>query len=271
MSFTASPSEAFGRQIEGQRHHRELALVIHCDRNRRLLQVRERAQRHLASVREHQGRCRWPAAEGRAGRIPSTGAPIDWPAVACATDELDGPKPAVLVEPPETKPDAPGARGRANKQIPQIDRIVLEPGLHFQHHVILVQLREHGGHFALAIGVVKRVVDRRGRDAQARGGIAVENHAHAQAVHLLIGCHVAQLGNVLQPRHHLRHERIQLVGVGIFQRVLILRAADAILHGQILHRLHVQRDARHLGQFGCSRRMTSLASILRSSSGFRLI
>ncbi len=114
--------------------------------------------------------------------------------------------------------------------------------------MILVQLREHGGDFALAVGVVERVVDGRRRDAQARGGIAIEDHAHAQAVHLLIGGHVAQLGYFLQARHHLRNEGVQLVGVGIFERVLVLRAADAIFHGQILHRLHIQRDARDLGQ-----------------------
>ena len=31
--------------------------------------------------------------------------------------------------------------------------------------------------------------------------------------------------------------------IGIFEAVLVLRAADAVIHGQILHGLHEQRDA----------------------------
>src|SRR5208282_4446668 len=64
-----------------------------------------------------------------------------------------------------------GSGRRADKQIPKIDGIVLETGAHFQHDVILVQLREHGGDFTLPVSVVQRVVDGGGRDAQARGGI----------------------------------------------------------------------------------------------------
>ncbi len=114
--------------------------------------------------------------------------------------------------------------------------------------MILVQLREHGGHFALAVSVVKGVVDGGRRDAQTGSRIAVEDHAHAQPIHLLIGCHVTQLGYFLQTRHHLGNEGIQLGCIRILERVLILRAADAIFHCQILHRLHVKRDSGNLGQ-----------------------
>ena len=41
---------------------------------------------------------------------------------------------------------------------------------------------------------------------------------------------------------------VQLVHVGIFQRVLILGPAHAVIDGDVLHRLHVQLDAVHLGQ-----------------------
>ena len=44
-------------------------------------------------------------------------------------------------------------------------------------------------------------------------------------------------------------KRIELVSIGIFQRVLELRAADAVLDRNILHRLHKQGDSRHAGQF----------------------
>ena len=39
-----------------------------------------------------------------------------------------------------------------------------------------------------------------------------------------------------------------MFGVGIFETVLVLCAADAVLDGQVLHRLHVERDAIDLGE-----------------------
>src|SRR5580693_8384544 len=48
---------------------------------------------------------------------PPTAAPSACPPVACATDWLDGPKPTVLVEPPDTTPEPPvvPADDRMNK------------------------------------------------------------------------------------------------------------------------------------------------------------
>jgi hypothetical protein len=58
---------------------------------------------------------------------------------------------------------------------------------------------------------------------------------------------------------------------GIFERVLILGAADAVFHRQVLHRLHVERDALTCRELGLQARMTSWPLILRFSSGLRLI
>ena len=38
---------------------------------------------------------------------------------------------------------------------------------HFQYHMVLIQLLVHGGDLALAKGIVERIVDRRGADAEA--------------------------------------------------------------------------------------------------------
>ena len=73
--------------------------------------------------------------------------------------------------------------------------------------------------------------------------------AAARPAVLLVGGHVAQFGNLLQFGDELRGPYVQFVQVRIFQRVLILRAAHAVFHRQILHRLHVQRDAIHFFQF----------------------
>ena len=51
------------------------------------------------------------------------------------------------------------ARAGADEEVAQVERIPLKRRVDFQHHVILVQLREHGGDFALAVSVVERLVD----------------------------------------------------------------------------------------------------------------
>ena len=79
-------------------------------------------------------------------------------------------------------------------------------------------------------------------------------------------------GNRLQLVDKFRGPQIQFIRVRIFQRVLELRAADAVFDRQVLHRLHVQRDAIDFFEFrlqaGGSRRE---ALILRCSSGLRSI
>ena len=81
---------------------------------------------------------------------------------------------------------------------------------------------------------------------------------------LLIGRDIRQLGSVRNFSTSFVGPRIQLIAFGIFQRVLILRAADAIFDRQILHRLHVKRDAVDFASSGCKRRITSVALIFRS-------
>ena len=65
---------------------------------------------------------------------------------------------------------------------------------------------------------------------------------------LLIGRHVPEL----RQRFSFSTKRVVQVfnssASAIFESVLILRAADAILDRQVLHRLHVERDAVDLGQ-----------------------
>ena len=52
----------------------------------------------------------------------------------------------------------------------------------FHDHVILVQPRVNVGDLALAEGVVQRVVDLLHIDAQARGGIAIDDQRGFQAL-----------------------------------------------------------------------------------------
>ncbi len=109
--------------------------------------------------------------------------------------------------------------------------------------MVLVQLRVHRGDLPLAESVVERLVDGLRRDAHAGSCDAIDDQGSGQAGSLLIGGEVAQFRNGREFGHKLRRPEIEFLQVGIFQRVLILRAADAVLYGQVLHRLHVQRDA----------------------------
>ena len=55
-------------------------------------------------------------------------------------------------------------------------------------------------------------------------------------------------GKAAQLFHQPRRPDGQFLGVGIFEAVLILRAADPVFDGEILHRLHEQRDALDSGE-----------------------
>ena len=71
--------------------------------------------------------------------------------------------------------------------------ILLKARIHFQNHVILIQLRENRGDLPLAERVVERVVNRRRQNAQSRGRIAVNYEICLQPMVLLVGGDVAQL------------------------------------------------------------------------------
>jgi hypothetical protein len=85
--------------------------------------------------------------------------------------------------------------------------------LHFEDDVVLVQLREDGRHLPLAEGVVQGVVDHLRRDAEPRGGVAVDRQGRLQATGLLIARHVAQLRQRAQLLDQLRRPGVQLAGI----------------------------------------------------------
>ena len=71
-----------------------------------------------------------------------------------------------------------------------------------------------------------------------------------QAGGLLVGVHVAQLGQLAQAVQHARRPGAQLVQVGVLQGVLVLRARAAPADAHVLHRLQEQRDAGDARQLG---------------------
>ena len=81
--------------------------------------------------------------------------------------------------------------------------------------------------------------DRRSRaQCPAGRGDPVDGQGYRQPASLLIGGHVFQLGQLLQLGYEAVGPAIQLIYVRIFQGVLILGAADAVVDGDVLHRLH---------------------------------
>ena len=114
--------------------------------------------------------------------------------------------------------------------------------------VVLVQLRVHRADLPLTEGVVERVVDRRRRDTEARRGDAVDDQRDGPTTRLLIRRDVLELRQRLQLVDELRRPRVQFAGIGILERVLVLRTADAIVDRNRLDRLHVERDARDRAQ-----------------------
>src|SRR5216683_1936278 len=72
--------------------------------------------------------------------------------------------------------------GRLDVNIFQRIRILLELRIHFQDHVILIELGKNRGDLALAKGIVKRVVNVGGKNPKARGGVAVDGDGSDEAL-----------------------------------------------------------------------------------------
>ena len=108
--------------------------------------------------------------------------------------------------------------------------------------MILIELRVQRRDLPLPESVIKGFVDGLRRDPHAGSGDAVDDQRGGQALRLLIRGDVAKFRNRFELVDKSSRPEIQFIGVRIFQRVLILRAADAVFHRQVLHGLHVQRD-----------------------------
>jgi len=98
------------------------------------------------------------------------------------------------------------------------------------NHAIEIELRVRDGDLALAEGIVERLIDCLGRDAEARGRVAVERDAELQARSLLIGGHVFQLGQLAQSLDDFGRPLFQLVQICILDGVLVLRTRRTAPH-----------------------------------------
>jgi hypothetical protein len=136
-------------------------------------------------------------------------------------------------------------RGRRGRQIErsQPGQGLLQRRIDFQDDAILVRLGVDRGNDALPEGVVEHVVDRGRSNAETAGRSPVDDEVHGQSLLLQIACNVGELRLLAQLLHEFWHPGLELGRVGVFEHEMIRRAADRCVDGQILHRLHVQRDA----------------------------
>ena len=117
----------------------------------------------------------------------------------------------------------------------------------FEDHAVLVRLGEDRRDDALAKRIVECVVDGRRRNAETPGGGAVDQHIGRQSIFGVAGSDILDLRDLLQSLQQPRHPDREFVRIGILQRELVLTAADRGVDRQILHRLHVQRNAGDAG------------------------
>ena len=124
--------------------------------------------------------------------------------------------------------------------------VLLELGKRLQNDVVLIRLRIKSADLPLTERVIKGRVDLVRRNVQAGSGGAIHVEMHADAIVLLIGGDVGHLGQLAQLSHHFCSPLIQLRDIGIFQCVLVLRPADAIVHREVLDGLKIKVDPWNL-------------------------
>src|SRR5712692_2484203 len=120
-------------------------------------------------------------------------------------------------------------------------------GSDFQHYVILIQAFVDVGNLALAEGVAESVVNVLNGDAEPAGGVAVDDDGALQAMQLLVGVDVTELGDFLQALHDDGSPMGEVNEIVGLQSVLVLSAAKAAADAEILDGLQVQGGAGNFG------------------------
>jgi hypothetical protein len=134
-----------------------------------------------------------------------------------------------------------------NVELRQRRRVALELRLDFEDHLVLSARGVDRRDLALAERVVERLVDQCGVEAEPVRGVAVDIDRHGRRGVLLVGGDVLQLRQFAHLGLEDRRPMIELLIVGIGQRVLILRSAEPPADRDILRHLHVEHGALDRG------------------------
>ena len=122
-------------------------------------------------------------------------------------------------------------------------------GIDLHDHEVLIEAGVHGGDLALTEGVVEDLVDGGCGDAEARGGVAIDDEGCRKPLILLVGGGVAQLGHGAHAGEQAGSPGVEFVQVFVRERVLILRVAATASDLDILLGLEEERGAGDAGKF----------------------
>jgi len=116
--------------------------------------------------------------------------------------------------------------------------------------VVLVRLCVEGADLALTESIIKSGVNVVRGDTHARGGRPVDDQIFGQSPKLSVCSYVPQLWLFAQFCNHLFSPGIEFGLIRVFQCVLELVAAGAIIHREVLYRQQIEVNAFHFSQFG---------------------
>ena len=131
---------------------------------------------------------------------------------------------------------------RLNVEMIQLIGVELELRFRFKNHVILVELRVHRIDLALTKSIVEGVVDGGRGHAESRSSGSVDHQGHREAAHLLVGRNIFELRQFFEASDKAIGPVVELILIWIFKRVLKLRPTHAVVHSDVLHRLHKNLD-----------------------------
>ena len=120
--------------------------------------------------------------------------------------------------------------------------------------MVLVERRVRDRDLPLSEGVVERVVEELGCDAEPGGRRAVDDERSLEPPVLLVAVEVGHLAEPAQRLGDAGSPRVQLVEVVALERVLILGIAGHPADAEVLDGLEVRRRARHPGELAAQSR-----------------
>ena len=103
--------------------------------------------------------------------------------------------------------------------------------------MVAVLLGEVLRNLALAEGVIEGIVDDLRRYSVAGGLVAIDGERERRPGHLLVGGDIAQRRQRLELLEHLRRPFVELIEIGVLQRVLELGAGNPSADIDVLRRL----------------------------------
>ncbi len=135
--------------------------------------------------------------------------------------------------------------GRFHIECTERPSIPLQPRIHLENDVILIELGVDRRNLPLSESIVERIVHCLHGDAQASGSVAMDRQHRLLAADLLVTGDVAQGCMAAQGSQEPGSPDDELIQVGVLQRDLILGTAGSGIDIELLRSLHEQPDANH--------------------------